>query len=149
MNNKFMQQALIEAKKALKKNEVPVGAVIVKDNKIISRAYNKKENYANPMGHAEIPAIKKACKKLGNWRLDECSIYVTLEPCSMCLSALIQSRIKNIYFGARDTKSGACGGLFNLLDQKGFNHYPNVVFLKNDECAKIIKDFFNTKRKEK
>ena len=130
MQNNYIKIALIEAEKAFKLDEVPVGAIIVKDNKIIAKAFNKKERNNNPIDHAEMIVIKKACKKLKNWRLNGCSIYITLEPCSMCLSALIQSRIDNIYYGTRDPKSGACGGLFNLLEQKGFNHYPLIKKFK-------------------
>lgn len=146
MEKYFIEQALLQSNKARSIDEVPIGALIVKDNKIIATAYNKKEKNKNPLGHAELIAIKKACKKLRSWRLNGCSIYVTLEPCSMCLSAIIQARIDNVYFGASDPKSGACGGLFNLLDQKGFNHYPNIKNLKIDACSTILKDYFKSKR---
>ena len=117
-----MKQALKEAEKALKKLEVPVGAIIVKDNKIISRAYNLKEIKKDTTYHAEIEAIKKASKKLNSWRLNDCEMYVTLEPCAMCAGAIINSRIKKLYFGTSDEKTGACGSVLNLLEDYKFNH---------------------------
>lgn len=146
MEKYFMGQALLQANKARSIDEVPIGALIVKDNKIIAAVYNKKEKKKDPLGHAELIAIKKACKKLKTWRLNGCSLYVTLEPCSMCLSAIIQARIDNVYFGTSDPKSGACGGLFNLLEQTGFNHYPNIKNLEIDACSTILKDYFKSKR---
>ena len=110
-----MNEALKEAQKAYKKEEVPVGAIIVKNGKIIARAHNIKETKKNAVGHAEILAIEKACKKLKAWRLLDCEMYVTLEPCSMCAGALINSRIKKVYIGADDPKTGACGSVLNLL----------------------------------
>ena len=108
---KFMKEALKEALKAYKKEEIPVGAVIIKDNKIIARAYNKKEEKLDTTKHAEILAIQKASKKLNSWRLTDCDMYVTLEPCSMCAGALIQARIRKVYVGTEDTKTGACGSV--------------------------------------
>lgn len=141
-----MNKALEQAKKAFILDEVPVGAIIVKDNKIIALAHNKKESDNNCTSHAEILAIKKASKKLKDWRLIDCSIYVTLEPCTMCLGALIHSRIKNVFYGAIDLKSGACGGLYTLLDQKGFNHYPAIEHLDNKDCSLLLKQYFEKKR---
>ena len=148
MNEKFMKEALKEAKKAIELNETPVGAVIVKDGKIISRAYNKRETKKNALMHAEISAIDKACKKLGGWRLFGCDIYVTLEPCPMCMGAIIQARIDNVYFGAYDKKAGAAGSVVDftkLLPHK-------VTYLGGicePECSLLIKDFFkNLRRKE-
>ena len=119
MKNKeyFMKEALKEAKKAYNKLEVPVGVVIVKDDKIIARAYNQKEMKNSPIKHAEIIAIEKACRKLNNWRLNDCEMYVTLEPCPMCTGAIINSRIKKIYIGAVQEKTGACGSKVNLVDE--------------------------------
>ena len=117
-----MKLALKEADKALLKDEVPIGCVIVKDDKVIARSHNIKESTHNPMGHAEIIAISKACKKLQNWRLEDCDIYITLEPCIMCTGAIIQSRIKNIYFGAYDPKGGALGSSINVLEANNINH---------------------------
>lgn len=144
-----MEEAYKEAIKAKKEDEVPVGAVIVKDNKIIARAYNKKEKNNDPLGHAEILCIKKACKKLGDWYLKDCELYVTLEPCVMCCGAIINARIKKVYFGARDLKCGALGGLFNLMEQKGFNHYFDSEFVEDAKCGRILSEFFKKKREIK
>ena len=119
---KFMKEALKEAKKAYEKLEVPVGAVIVKDGKIIARGHNLKETKKDTTRHAEIIAIEKASKKLGAWRLLDCEMYVTLEPCSMCAGAMINSRIKKLYIGAIDEKTGAVGSVLNLLEDYKFNH---------------------------
>lgn len=147
--NKFMDEAYKEAIKAYKKDEVPVGCVIVKDNKIIARAHNLKEKKNNPMSHAEIECINKACKKLNDWYLKDCELYVTLEPCVMCVSVILNARIKKVFYGAKDVKAGALGGLFNLLDQKGFNHYFEVNYLEDSKCSQILKDYFKEKRNSK
>lgn len=150
MEEKFMKAALKEAKKAYDKLEVPVGAVIVKDGKIIARAHNLKETKFDTTKHAEILAIQKASKKLNSWRLLDCEMYVTLEPCSMCAGALINSRIKKVYIGTSDEKTGAVGSVFNLLDDYTFNHkveYEKGVL--QDECESILKDFFKKLRKLK
>jgi len=149
-SEKFMKEALKEAKKAYKKLEVPVGAVIVKDGKIIARAYNQKECKNDTTNHAEILAIKKASKKLNSWRLIDCDMFVTLEPCSMCAGALIQSRIRKVYIGAPDLKTGACGSVLNLLEDYTFNHKVEVEngILKN-ECESILKSFFKELRQSK
>lgn len=150
MQEKFMKEALKEAKKAYDKLEVPVGAVIVKDGKIISRAHNLKETKFDTTNHAEIIAIQKASKKLKSWRLLDCEMYVTLEPCSMCAGAIINSRIKKVYIGANDEKTGAVGSVLNLFEDYKFNH--NVEFEKGilkEESEKIIKDFFKKLRKLK
>ena len=144
----FMQQALKCAQKAYCKDEVPVGAVIVENNKIIARGYNKSITLNDTTAHAEIIALRKACKKLNNYRLNDCSIYVTIEPCSMCAGALVHARIKNIYFGAKDVKTGACGSVFNIVNSNKLNHNINVIGgLLEQDCAKIIKEFFKNKRK--
>lgn len=150
MEEKFMKAALKEAKKAYDKLEVPVGAVIVKDRKIIARAHNLKETKNDTTKHAEILAIQKASKKLNSWRLIDCEMYVTLEPCSMCAGALINSRIKKVYIGASDPKTGAVGSVFNLLEDYTFNHkveYEKGVL--QDECESILKEFFKELRKVK
>ena len=146
----FMKEALKEAKKAFKKLEVPVGCVIVKDGKIIARAHNLKETKYDTTKHAEILAIQKASKKLESWRLIDCDMYVTLEPCPMCAGAIIQSRIKNLYYGASDEKTGAVGSVLNLMEDFKFNHIVNVEkgILKND-CENLLKDFFRELRKSK
>ena len=146
--NKFMDLAYNQAIKARDIDEVPVGAIIVKDNKVIARAYNLKEKTNDPLGHAEILCIKKACKKVGDWYLKDCELYVTLEPCVMCSGAIINSRIKKVYYGARDLKGGALGGLFNLMDQKGFNHYFESEYLEDIRCSQILRDYFKNKRKK-
>ena len=151
-NIKYMKEALKEAKKAELINEVPVGAVIVKDGKVISRAYNKKETTNSAINHAEIIAIQKANKKLNSWRLLDCEMYVTLEPCSMCAGAILQSRIKKVYIGTMDQKTGSCGSVFNLFDDYKLNHKVDIESgICKDECEKILQDFFknlrNTKKK--
>ena len=147
--NKFMNEAYKEAMKAYKEDEVPVGCVIVKDNKIIARAHNLKEKKKNPMSHAEIECINKACKKLNDWYLKDFELYVTLEPCVMCVSVMINARIKSVFYGAKDNKAGALGGLFNLLNQKGFNHYFEINYLEDNKCGQILKDYFKEKRNNK
>ena len=150
MQEKFMKEALKEAKKAYDKLEVPVGAIIVKDGKIIARAHNLKETKFDTTNHAEIIAIQKASKKLKSWRLLDCEMYVTLEPCSMCAGAIINSRIKKVYIGANDEKTGAVGSVLNLFEDYKFNH--NVEFEKGilkEDCENILKDFFKNIRKIK
>lgn len=148
--NKFMKQALKEAKKAYEKLEVPVGAVIVKDGKIIARAHNLKETKTDTTKHAEILAIQKASKKLESWRLLNCEMYITLEPCSMCAGAIINSRIKKVYIGALDEKTGAAGSVLNLFEDYKFNHKVEVEKgVMQKECENILKDFFKMLRKYK
>ncbi len=147
---KFMREALKEAKKAYKKLEIPVGAVIVKDGEIIAKAHNQKETKLDTTKHAEILAIQKASKKLGAWRLLDCEMYVTLEPCSMCAGAIINSRIKKVYIGTSDEKTGAVGSVYNLFEDYTFNH--KVEFEKGilrEDCENILKDFFKDLRKLK
>lgn len=149
-NEKFMKEALKEAQKAYEKLEVPVGAVIVKDGKIIARAHNQKETKKDTTKHAEILAIQKASKKLESWRLIDCEMYITLEPCSMCAGAIINSRIKKIYIGTLDEKTGAAGSVFNLFEDYTFNHKVGIEkgILQKD-CEQILKDFFKELRKIK
>ena len=145
----FMEQALKEAQKAYKKDEVPVGAIIVKDNKIIAKGHNLKESKKNTIKHAEIIAIEKASKKLEAWRLEDCDIYVTMEPCPMCMGAIINSRIKNIYFGVKDKKAGACGSIVDLTEYK-FNHIPCYEGgILEEKCKNILQEFFKELRKRK
>ena len=147
---KFMKEALKEAKKAYDKLEVPVGAVIVKDGKIIARAHNLKETKYDTTKHAEILAIQKASKKLETWRLLDCEMYVTLEPCSMCAGALINSRIKKIYIGTMDEKTGAAGSVLNLFGDYTFNHKVELEKgIMKEECESLLKDFFKMLRKIK
>ena len=148
MNNdkEYMKIALEEAKKAYDSGEVPVGAIIVKDGKIISQAHNNREETGDATGHAETLAIRMACDAIGSWRLEDCELYVTLEPCPMCMGAIINSRIKRVVFGAKDAKAGACGSLVNLTSYP-FNHKPVVDNgVLTDDCAKILSDFFVKKR---
>ena len=142
----FMKEALNEAKKALQENEVPVGAVIVRDGKIISTGRNRRETEQNALSHAEIEAINNACKVLGSWRLDGCDIYVTLEPCPMCAGAIINSRISRVIYGTDDFKAGSCGSLVNLFSYP-YNHKPEVVAgICGDECREILSNFFKKLR---
>ena len=150
INEKFMKEALKEAKKAYDKLEVPVGAVIVKDGKIIARAHNLKETKYDTTKHAEILAIQKASKKLKSWRLIDCEMYVTLEPCSMCAGAMINSRIKKVYIGANDEKTGAVGSVLNLFNDYTFNHKVETeTGIMEKECQEILTQFFKELRKLK
>lgn len=150
MNEEFMREAIKEAKKAYKKLEVPVGAVIVKNGEIIARAHNLKETKLDTTKHAEILAIQRASKKLQSWRLIDCEMYVTLEPCSMCAGALINSRIKKVYIGALDQKTGAAGSVLNLFEDYTFNHKVEIERgIMSDECEKLLKDFFKHLREIK
>ena len=147
---KFMKEALKEACKAKLIDEVPIGCVIVKDDKIIARGHNQRETNQDPTGHAEIIAIKKASKKLNSWRLEGCDIYVTLEPCIMCSGAIIQSRISKVYYGASDPKGGALGSSINVLDAQNINHHPEVISgVLKEECSSIITNYFKAKRQSK
>ena len=149
MDNYFLQQAIVEAKIAKSKNEVPVGAVIVKNNKIIATGHNTKESTKDPTNHAEIIAIKKAAEGIGDWRLNECDMYVTLEPCPMCAGAIVQSRIRRLYIGTFDPVGGGCGSVFNITQSENLNHWVNVNWLYNEECSNLLQDFFKEKRREK
>ena len=139
--NKFMNEAYKEAMKAYKEDEVPVGCVIVKDNKIIARAHNLKEKKKNPMSHAEIECINKACKKLNDWYLKDCELYVTLEPCMMCIGAIIESRIKNIYYGT--IRQGV-----QMYNKTTVEPYVSLNYIKSNKCSEILSDFFKKKRKK-
>ncbi len=147
---KYMKEALKQARKAYDKEEIPVGAIIVKNHKIIARAYNEKEYKLDTTKHAEILAIQKASKKLNSWRLTDCDMYVTLEPCSMCAGALIQSRIRKLYIGTMDSKTGACGSVLNLLQDYPFNHKIEIeTGILGKECEQILKQFFKELRQKK
>ena len=150
MNEKFMVEAIKEAKKAELIDEVPIGCVIVKDDKIIARGHNLRESKQRSTAHAEIIAIEKACRKLKSWRLEGCSLYVTLEPCPMCSGAILQSRIEYVVYGAKDPKGGCMESCMNMYEVKGFNHYPDVIGgVLEDECGSLLKTFFKRKREEK
>lgn len=147
--NEFMQKAIELAKASASEGEVPVGAVIVKDGEIVGKGRNRREIGKNALYHAEIEAIDNACKKLGGWRLWQCDLYVTLEPCPMCAGAIINSRIKNVYFGAYDKKAGSFGSVadFNTLP---YNHKPQIYGgIMEEECASLLSDFFKKLRDKK
>lgn len=149
INEKFMKAALKEAQKAFLLDEVPVGCVIVKDNKVIARAHNIRETQKDPCGHAEVVAIRKAAKKLGDWQLVNCDLYVTVEPCIMCAGSIIQARIAGIYYGTEDFKGGALGSSINVLEAQNLNHHPIVVSgILKEECSEIIKKYFKNKRNQ-
>ena len=146
-DEKFMKEALKEAKKAYIKDEVPVGCVIVKDNKIIARGHNKKEKKKNAILHAEIVALTKAQKKLNDWRLNDCTLYVTLEPCLMCTGAIIQTRINKVVFGCNDPKGGAIDTVINIKEIKNLNHsFESISKILEKECSTILKTYFKNKR---
>ncbi len=148
--DKFMKEAIKEAKKAYGKLEVPIGAVIVKDGKIIARGHNQKEEKADTTMHAEIIAIKKASKKIGAWRLNGCEMYITLEPCPMCAGAIINARLDKIYIGTMDEKNGACGSVTNVLEEYKQNYkVQKEEGIHQKECEEIIKNFFKELRHRK
>lgn len=141
-----MKIALLEAKKSLKNGDVPVGAIIIKNGKIIAKAHNEKEKKKSAIRHAEIIVIEKACKKLKTWYLDDCDLYITLEPCMMCCGAIIQSRIKNVYYATESKKFGYVESINELLNEKN-NHIPNVYSgMEKEKSAKLLIDFFKDKR---
>ena len=147
---KFMREAIKEAKKAELIDEVPIGCVIVRDDKIVARGHNERETKKTSLGHAEMVAISKANKKLDKWRLEDCDIYITLEPCIMCAGAIIQSRFKRVIYGAPDLKGGAFGSSIDVLEAKNINHHPEIISgVLQEECSKILSDYFKKKREEK
>ncbi len=148
MNEKYMKIALTEAKKALKNGDVPVGAIIVKENKIIARGYNKKEKNKDSTNHAEIIAIRKACKKLNSWRLDDCIMYVTLEPCLMCAGAILQARMKKLIYAVNNEKFGFVGSIDNIINNDKNNHFVEIEKdILREESLRLLKNFFKDKRK--
>ena len=145
----FMKKALQQAKVALKYDEVPIGAVIVRDGKVIARAHNKRNQTRNATFHAEVLAIQKACKLLGDWRLSDCDLYVTLEPCLMCIGACYNARLANVYFGAYDSNGGGATTVVNEQRNNTLNHNLNMQGgILQDECSQILKDYFQAKRKK-
>lgn len=147
MKEFFMKKALEQACNALELDEVPVGAIIVKGDQIISTGHNLKETSMDPTAHAEILALRRASEVLGGWRLSDCDMYVTLEPCAMCCGAIIQARIRKLYIGTMDPKGGAAGSKLNLLNDYGFNHKCEIeAGLLEQECSQILKSFFKGKR---
>lgn len=146
-HEKYMKEALKEAKKAFALQEVPIGCVIVEDEKIIARGYNRRNTDKNVLAHAELAAIRKADRKTGDWRLEDCTLYVTLEPCQMCAGAIVQSRIPRVVIGAKNPKAGCAGSILNLLQRKEFNHQAEIVEgVLEKECAEILQDFFKKLR---
>ncbi len=146
-NNKFMELAFEEAEKALDKEEVPIGAVVVFQGKVVGRGHNQKETKQDPTAHAEMIALKKAARKLESWRMPDCEVYVTLEPCPMCIGAMLQARIKKLVFGAFDEKGGAVGSLYNLADDDRLNHRIKVVSgVEAKRSSRMLKEFFNKLR---
>lgn len=146
----YMKLALEEAKKAERIGEVPIGAIVVKDGEVIARAHNLRETVQQPTAHAEHIAIEKAAEALGSWRLEDCTLYVTLEPCVMCSGAIVMSRIPRVVYGASDPKGGCSGSLMDLLQEPRFNHRAEVVSgVMEDECSQLLKDFFKQLRDKK
>ena len=142
----FMKEALREAERASLLKEVPVGAVIVKDNKIIARAHNLKETLMDTTAHAEVLAIREASIKMGNWRLTDCDMYVTLEPCAMCASTIAQARISNLYIGTFDPTAGACGSVIDVISNDYLKYKVRVHWSYDEECSNILKEFFKRRR---
>lgn len=147
-DEKFMKQALLQAKKAKELGEVPIGCVIVQDGKVIGRGYNRRNTDKSTLSHAEITAIRKASKKLKDWRLENCTLYVTLEPCQMCAGAIVQARVKEVVIGAMNPKAGCAGSILNLFTMKQFNHQVQTTYgVCEAECSQILKQFFAGLRK--
>lgn len=149
-NNKFMREALRQARKAYALDEVPIGCVIVQDNKIIARGYNRRNTDKSALAHAELSAIRKACKKTGDWRLEDCTMYVTLEPCQMCAGAIVQCRMYKVVIAARNPKAGCAGSILNLLQMAQFNHQVLIEDgVLQEESSALLSDFFRNLREKK
>ncbi|MCD7778852.1 MAG: tRNA adenosine(34) deaminase TadA [Clostridiales bacterium] len=145
----YMNLAIEEGKKAFDNDEVPIGCVIVYEGEVIGRGANSRISDKNPLCHAEIKAINEACGKVGDWRLEGCSLFVTIEPCPMCSGAILQARIDRVVFGASNPKAGCCGSILNMMDDDRFNHKVEVVKgIKEEECARLMKDFFKRRREK-
>jgi len=143
----FMKEALAEARRGFELDEVPIGCVIVHEGKIIARAANERVTRGNALAHAEILAIGQACEHIGDWRLEECTIYVTIEPCPMCAGAIIQARIPTVVYGAKNPKAGCHESIYNILEEPRFNHQANVITgVLEEECAVIMQKFFQKRR---
>ena len=149
----FLKEAVKQAKKALSIGDVPIGCVIVFEDKIIAKGYNRRNKDKSTLSHAEIIAIKKACKKMGDWRLEDCTMYITLEPCPMCAGAIVQSRIKRAVLGAMNPKAGCAGSVLNILQTDGFNHKTEVELISceslKNECSLLLSSFFKSLRQTK
>lgn len=149
-NERYMKEAIKQAKKAYALGEVPIGCVIVYQDKIIARGYNRRTIDQNTIAHAEMMAIRKACKKMGDWRLEDCTMYVTLEPCQMCSGAIVQSRIKKVVIGCMNPKAGCAGSILNLLQMEEFNHQVELeIDVLQEECSNLMKKFFRELRQKK
>ena len=149
-DEKYMKAAMREAKKAYALDEVPIGCVIVQNGKIIARGYNRRNTDKNTLAHAELSAIKKASKKTGDWRLEDCTMYVTLEPCQMCAGAIVQARLKKIVIASMNPKAGCAGSVINLLQMKQFNHQVEMVTgVLEEECSTMLSGFFQELREKK
>ena len=149
-DEKYMKEAIRQAKKAYALGEVPIGCVIVYNGQIIGRGYNRRTIDKNVLAHAEIVAIKKACKKMGDWRLEDCTMYVTLEPCQMCSGAIVQSRMKKAVIGCMNPKAGCAGSILNLLQMEEFNHPVEIeIGVLGEECSQMMKQFFQELREKK
>lgn len=149
-NEKYMREAIKQAKKAYAIGQVPIGCVIVYEGKIIGRGYNRRTIDKNPLAHAELIAIKKASKKMGDWRLEDCTLYVTLEPCQMCSGAIVQARMKKVVVGCMNPKAGCAGSILNLLQVEQFNHQVELeIGVLQEECSLMMKNFFKELRKAK
>ncbi len=145
---RYMKQAIRLAKKAALLDEVPIGCVIEYQGKIIGRGYNRRTTDKNVLAHAEITAIRKACKKMGDWRLEECTMYVTLEPCQMCAGAIVQARVKKVVIGCMNPKAGCAGSVLNILKEEKFNHQVEIEQgVMEEECSAMLTDFFKGLRK--
>ncbi len=149
-DEKWMREAIRQAQKARKLGEVPIGCVITYEDRIIARGYNRRNTDQNPLSHAELIAIKKASKKIGDWRLEGCTMYVTLEPCPMCSGAIVQARMDKVVMACRNPKAGCCGSILNLLQQERFNHQVELEEgVMEDECSAMLSDFFRDLRRKK
>ena len=149
-DEKYMKEAIKQAKKAAKIGDVPIGCVLVKDGQIIARGYNRRNADKTVLSHAEVTSIKKACKKEGDWRLEDCTLYVTLEPCPMCAGAIVQARIPKVVIGCMNPKAGCAGSVLDLLHEDGFNHQVEMENgVLEEECSRLMKDFFKDLREKK
>lgn len=149
-DEKFMREAIRQAKKAYALDEVPIGCVIVYEGKIIARGYNRRNTDKNTLSHAELIAIKKASRKLGDWRLEGCTMYITLEPCQMCAGAMVQARVTEAVIGSMNPKAGCAGSVLNILEMEGFNHQVNVRRgVMEEECSRMLRGFFRELREKK
>ena len=149
-DEKYMKMAIKQAKKAYALDEVPIGCVIVQNDKIIARGYNRRNTDKNTLAHAELSAIKKASKKTGDWRLEDCTMYVTLEPCQMCAGAIVQSRLKKVVIACMNPKAGCAGSVLNLLQMKQFNHQVEMeTGILEEECSQMLSSFFKELRQKK